>query len=42
MGGICRAGKAQLFGFFVGQLMKEMGGRAKADVANEVLREMLN
>ncbi len=36
-----RAGKQQLFGFFVGQVMKETGGRAKADVANEVLKELL-
>jgi aspartyl-tRNA(Asn)/glutamyl-tRNA(Gln) amidotransferase subunit B len=37
-----RAGKQQLFGFFVGQLMKEMGGRAEARVANEVLRALLD
>jgi aspartyl-tRNA(Asn)/glutamyl-tRNA(Gln) amidotransferase subunit B len=36
-----RAGKQQLFGFFVGQLMKEMGGKADAPLANEVLRELL-
>jgi len=36
-----RAGKTQLFGFLVGQLMKEMRGKAKADVANEVMRELL-
>jgi aspartyl-tRNA(Asn)/glutamyl-tRNA(Gln) amidotransferase subunit B len=36
-----RAGKQQLFGFFVGQLMKEMGGKADAGMANEVLKEML-
>jgi aspartyl-tRNA(Asn)/glutamyl-tRNA(Gln) amidotransferase subunit B len=36
-----RAGKTQVFGFLVGQLMKEMGGRAKADVANAVMRELL-
>ena len=36
-----RAGKQQLFGFFVGQLMKEMGGKADARVANEVMRELL-
>src|SRR5262245_42627519 len=36
-----RAGKQQLFGFFVGQLMKEMEGKADAKVANEVLRELL-
>jgi aspartyl-tRNA(Asn)/glutamyl-tRNA(Gln) amidotransferase subunit B len=36
-----RAGKAQLFGFLVGQLMKETGGKAKADLANAILRELL-
>src|SRR5205814_5968106 len=36
-----RGGKQQLFGFFVGQLMKEMGGKARADLANQILREML-
>lgn len=36
-----RGGKTQVFGFLVGQLMKEMRGKAKADLANEVLREML-
>jgi aspartyl-tRNA(Asn)/glutamyl-tRNA(Gln) amidotransferase subunit B len=36
-----RAGKSKVFGFLVGQLMKETGGKAKADVANEVLRDIL-
>jgi len=36
-----RAGKAQLFGFLVGQLMKETGGKANADLANAILRELL-
>jgi aspartyl-tRNA(Asn)/glutamyl-tRNA(Gln) amidotransferase subunit B len=36
-----RGGKTQVFGFLVGQLMKEMRGKAKADVANDVLRELL-
>jgi aspartyl-tRNA(Asn)/glutamyl-tRNA(Gln) amidotransferase subunit B len=36
-----RAGKAQVFGFLVGQLMKEMRGKAKAELANEILRELL-
>jgi len=36
-----RAGKQQIFGFLVGQLMKEMRGKADARVANEVLRELL-
>ncbi len=36
-----RGGKAQVFGFLVGQLMKETRGKAKADLANEVLRKLL-
>ena len=36
-----RAGKAQLFGFLVGQLMKETGGKAKAELANSILHELL-
>jgi aspartyl-tRNA(Asn)/glutamyl-tRNA(Gln) amidotransferase subunit B len=36
-----RAGKQQIFGFLVGQLMKELRGKADARVANEVLRELL-
>lgn len=36
-----RAGKTQLFGFLVGQLMKEMRGKANAELANEILRELL-
>src|SRR5216684_2842489 len=36
-----RAGRAQLFGFLVGQLMKETGGKAKAELANSILRELL-
>lgn len=37
-----RAGKAGVFGFLVGQLMKEMRGKARADLANSVLRELLD
>ena len=37
-----RGGKTQVFGFLVGQLMKETRGKAKAELANEILREMLN
>ena len=37
-----RAGKQKVFGFLVGQLMKEMRGRANAEVANQVLRELLD
>ena len=36
-----RAGKQQIFGFLVGQLMKATGGKAKAELANEILRELL-
>ena len=36
-----RAGSAKIFGFLVGQLMKETRGKAKADLANEILRELL-
>jgi len=37
-----RAGKTQIFGFLVGQLMKATRGKAKADLANQILRELLN
>jgi len=37
-----RGGKAQIFGFLVGQLMKEMRGKANAEVANAVMRELLD
>jgi aspartyl-tRNA(Asn)/glutamyl-tRNA(Gln) amidotransferase subunit B len=36
-----RAGTTKVLGFLVGQLMKEMRGKAKADLANEILRELL-
>ena len=36
-----RAGKQQLFGFFVGQTMKAMAGRANPQVVNERLRAKL-
>ncbi|MEK6405667.1 MAG: Asp-tRNA(Asn)/Glu-tRNA(Gln) amidotransferase subunit GatB [Acidobacteriota bacterium] len=36
-----RAGKTNLFGFFVGQVMKLSGGRANPQVVNEVLRKAL-
>ena len=36
-----RAGKTQVFGFLVGQLMKETRGKAKAELANEILKELL-
>jgi aspartyl-tRNA(Asn)/glutamyl-tRNA(Gln) amidotransferase subunit B len=37
-----RAGSAKVFGFLVGQLMKEMRGKANADLANAILRQLLN
>jgi aspartyl-tRNA(Asn)/glutamyl-tRNA(Gln) amidotransferase subunit B len=36
-----RAGKTQIFGFLVGQLMKETRGKAKADLANQIMKELL-
>jgi len=36
-----RAGKEGLLGFFVGQVMKETGGKANPKVVNELLREKL-
>jgi aspartyl-tRNA(Asn)/glutamyl-tRNA(Gln) amidotransferase subunit B len=36
-----RGGKVQVFGFLVGQLMKETRGKAKADLANDILRDIL-
>jgi aspartyl-tRNA(Asn)/glutamyl-tRNA(Gln) amidotransferase subunit B len=37
-----RGGKTQVFGFLVGQLMKETRGKAKAELANEILRGLLD
>ncbi len=37
-----RGGKAGLLGFFVGQVMKETGGKASPKVVNELLREKLD
>ncbi len=36
-----RSGKTKVFGFLVGQLMKETSGKANAEIANEILRELL-
>jgi Asp-tRNA(Asn)/Glu-tRNA(Gln) amidotransferase B subunit len=36
-----RGGKQGLLGFFVGQVMKETGGRADPRAVNELLREKL-
>jgi aspartyl-tRNA(Asn)/glutamyl-tRNA(Gln) amidotransferase subunit B len=35
-------GSEKVFGFLVGQLMKETRGKAKADLANEILHELLD
>ena len=34
-------GKTQLFGFFVGQVMKETKGRANPKAVNDILKEIL-
>ena len=36
-----RAGKAQVLGFFVGKVMKQLGGKANPGVVNELLRKKL-
>ena len=36
-----RAGRDKLFGFFVGQVMKAMGGKANPKVVNEILKQKL-
>ena len=36
-----RGGKEGLLGFFVGQVMKETGGKASPKVVNDLLREKL-
>jgi aspartyl-tRNA(Asn)/glutamyl-tRNA(Gln) amidotransferase subunit B len=37
-----RAGKEKLFGFFVGQVMKAMQGKANPQMVNERLRAKLD
>jgi aspartyl-tRNA(Asn)/glutamyl-tRNA(Gln) amidotransferase subunit B len=37
-----KSGTTKVFGFLVGQLMKEMRGKANADLANSILRELLD
>lgn len=37
-----KSGKTKLFGFFVGQVMKESKGQANPELANKILREKLN
>jgi aspartyl-tRNA(Asn)/glutamyl-tRNA(Gln) amidotransferase subunit B len=36
-----RSGREKLFGFFVGQVMKSMGGKGNPKIVNEVLRQRL-
>jgi aspartyl-tRNA(Asn)/glutamyl-tRNA(Gln) amidotransferase subunit B len=36
-----RAGNAKLLGFFVGNVMKETGGKANPKIVNEILRKLL-
>ena len=36
-----RGGKTKLIGFFVGQVMKETGGKANPKMVNEILRAKL-
>lgn len=36
-----RAGKEKLMGFFVGQVMKQMGGKANPSVVNDLLKQKL-
>ncbi len=37
-----KGGKEQLFGFFVGQVMKETGGKANPGIVNQILKKKLN
>ena len=37
-----RGGKDKLFGFFVGQVMKQSGGQANPGMVNQVLRAKLD
>jgi aspartyl-tRNA(Asn)/glutamyl-tRNA(Gln) amidotransferase subunit B len=36
-----RSGKDKLFGFFVGQTMKAMQGKANPQIINDLLKKML-
>jgi aspartyl-tRNA(Asn)/glutamyl-tRNA(Gln) amidotransferase subunit B len=36
-----RAGNAKVMGFFVGNVMKETGGKANPKIVNEILRKLL-
>ena len=37
-----KAGKDKLFGFFVGQVMKETGGKANPAIINDLLKKKLS
>jgi len=37
-----KSGKDKLFGFFVGQVMKNTGGKANPKIVNEILNKKLN
>ena len=37
-----RSGKPQLFGYFVGQVMKIMQGKANPGIVNKILQEKLD
>ena len=37
-----KGGKDKLFGFFVGQVMKETQGKANPKSVNEILKKILN
>jgi aspartyl-tRNA(Asn)/glutamyl-tRNA(Gln) amidotransferase subunit B len=36
-----RSGKPQLFGFFIGLVMKELQGKANPSLVNEILKKKL-
>jgi aspartyl-tRNA(Asn)/glutamyl-tRNA(Gln) amidotransferase subunit B len=36
-----RAGKEKLFGFFIGQVMKQTSGKANPKIVNKILKEKL-
>ena len=37
-----RGGNVKLMGFFVGNVMKETGGKANPKIVNEILRKLLS
>mgnify|MGYP005699911157 FL=1 len=36
-----KSGKEKLFGFFVGQVMKQSGGKANPQLTNDILKKLL-